>query len=165
MEILSDAGRRVANATGVGKQAEPEKMKCTYCGGTKFYGGPEGGMSQNVLCANDQCRHWFNHTPIPGMELEDLHKVEPTENEREDAAALAIKQRAEWIEQIAAIGADIYRRGGKPSECRFAVIPEELKYLHTPDNCAYFASDGEYVLDGYLEAMQEDIAALKGSRA
>jgi hypothetical protein len=64
-------------------------MKCTYCGGTKFYEGPSGGMSTNVLCANEKCRHWFNATPFG---LDDLKRVEPTEQEK---TAEETKRRAE----------------------------------------------------------------------
>ena len=55
--------------------------KCTYCGGTEFFEGPSGGMSTNILCANKNCRHWFNHTPILGS-LDDLNYQEPTEEEK-----------------------------------------------------------------------------------
>jgi len=55
-----------------------EEPICTYCGGTKWYEGPSGGMSTNILCANPECRHWFNyHQAI--MPMEDLHRVEPKE--------------------------------------------------------------------------------------
>lgn len=49
-------------------------LLCIYCEGTDFYEGPSGGLSTNILCANKNCRHWFNVTPFG---LEDLHKVEP----------------------------------------------------------------------------------------
>lgn len=62
----------------------PEKgldyMKCTYCGGTKFLEGPSGGGSINILCANYQCRHWFNEMGPFG--LQDLHCIEPTDEEK-----------------------------------------------------------------------------------
>jgi len=53
-------------------------MKCSYCGGIKFYEGPTGGMSRNLLCANPRCRHWFNYTPVIDR-LDDLHRVELVE--------------------------------------------------------------------------------------
>lgn len=49
--------------------------RCTYCRGTEFYEGPSGGMSTNILCANPECRHWFNYIPILGR-LDDLNRVE-----------------------------------------------------------------------------------------
>jgi len=52
-------------------------MKCKYCGGTKFYEGPSGGLATNVLCANPKCRHWFNYLPEPIDRLDDLNRVEP----------------------------------------------------------------------------------------
>lgn len=56
-------------------------MKCLYCKGTEFYEGPSGGLSINVLCANPECRHWFNYNLL--TELEDLHRVEPTKEEKQ----------------------------------------------------------------------------------
>jgi hypothetical protein len=56
----------------------PGTVKCPYCKGTKFFEGPQGGMSTNILCANNECRHWFNYTPMPTGEylLDDLNRVE-----------------------------------------------------------------------------------------
>lgn len=63
-------------------EAKDDPLKCPYCGGTKFFEGPSGGMSTNILCANTECRHWFNyHQGI--MPMDDLHRVEPTEAEKE----------------------------------------------------------------------------------
>lgn len=39
---------------------------CPDCGGKGFYGGPEGGMSQNIFCKNVKCRSGFNVTPFGG---------------------------------------------------------------------------------------------------
>lgn len=62
-----------------GVNAEP--CRCTYCGGTKFHKGPSGGVSTNILCANPDCRHWFNyHQGI--LPMDDLHRVEPSEAEK-----------------------------------------------------------------------------------
>lgn len=55
--------------------AAPAPLTCTYCGGTKFYEGPSGGANTNIVCADPDCRHWFNDDPVHG--LVDLHKVEP----------------------------------------------------------------------------------------
>jgi hypothetical protein len=65
--------------------------KCTYCGGTEFYEGPSGGMSNNILCANKECRHWFNYTPALGL-MDDLKRVEPTPDE---ASIERAKRKAE----------------------------------------------------------------------
>lgn len=54
-------------------------MKCTYCKGTDFFEGPSGGMSVNLLCANPECRHWFN---LVLDKLEDLDKIEPSDEEK-----------------------------------------------------------------------------------
>lgn len=52
----------------------PKPFSCTYCGGTAFLKGPSGGLSTNILCANPDCRHWFNGTPFG---IDDLKRVEP----------------------------------------------------------------------------------------
>lgn len=66
---------------------------CKYCGGTKFYEGPGGGAAQNLLCANEDCRHWFNY--VLG-ELQDLERVEPTKEEQQ-------AEKIEW-DQKAMLG-------------------------------------------------------------
>ena len=55
--------------------------RCSYCGGTNFYEGPSGGVGTNILCANSECRHWFNWTP--NERLDDLGRIEPDESEDE----------------------------------------------------------------------------------
>ena len=57
---------------------QPEGLVCTYCGGTKWYEGPSGGMCINILCANPECRHWFNDTGYFG--LQDLERIEPRDS-------------------------------------------------------------------------------------
>lgn len=57
-------------------------LRCTYCEGEEFYEGPQGGLSTNILCANRDCRHWFNHTVLGfGSHhiLDDLNHVEKLE--------------------------------------------------------------------------------------
>lgn len=50
------------------------RLACPYCGTVEFYWGPEGGMSQNIMCANPKCEHWFNyHQNI--IPMDDLHMV------------------------------------------------------------------------------------------
>jgi hypothetical protein len=38
--------------------------ECPDCHHHGFYGGPEGGCSQNIFCANRDCRAGFNITSI-----------------------------------------------------------------------------------------------------
>ena len=68
-------------------------LQCTYCKGTEFYEGPAGGVSVNVLCAEESCRHWFNYTPF-GME--DLNRVEPVEPTEQERLAAEVKLAVEW---------------------------------------------------------------------
>lgn len=43
------------------------KNVCPSCGShSGFFAGPEGGISQNVFCANVECRAGFNITPMVG---------------------------------------------------------------------------------------------------
>lgn len=83
-----------------------DPVKCTYCGGTRFHKGPSGGISQNILCANTNCRHWFNYSQgiVP---LEDLHRVEPTADQR--AIEIAERDRAE--DEVNQEFATCYREG------------------------------------------------------
>lgn len=95
-------------------EQEEKVIKCTYCGGTQFYGGPEGGLSQNILCANPNCRHWFNHT-VFGMD--DLHKVEPTEEEKQTEKQKRQAERDEQDLALIAEGAKIYKDGHHIRDC------------------------------------------------
>ena len=94
--------------------------KCTYCGSSKFFTGPSGGMSTNILCANEKCRHWFNFTPGIGEDglLDDLHKVEPTETER-NQQELDKRAQADAERQIRHTeGAQAYLDGKHPGTLR-----------------------------------------------
>lgn len=51
---------------------------CPYCGNRNWFPGPKGGVSQNVLCLTEECRHWFNWTAVID-DLQDLNRVEPIE--------------------------------------------------------------------------------------
>lgn len=37
----------------------PTFLACPYCDRTKWYEGPSGGMSTNIMCV--RCEHWFNY--------------------------------------------------------------------------------------------------------
>lgn len=43
------------------------KNKCPDCGCEGFYEGPSGGLSTNIECANEECKHRFNVTPMIGI--------------------------------------------------------------------------------------------------
>ena len=121
-------------------------MKCTYCGGTDFYEGPSGGMSTNVLCANKECRHWFNSTPMTEG-LEDLRRVEPSDEEKTATEATAQRELESKPARLVAEGFDLYF-GGKPaSDC---LIEEPFnKYAATQDMVVR--------LCGYVDAMRVDL--------
>lgn len=135
---------------------KPAPIKCTYCGGTEWLMGPEGGACQNILCANDTCRHWFNYSPI-GI-FEDMHRVEPTADEHAKAEAakkalLDVKAR-EWRQA----GADLYREGRDPSAC---VEGRTDTYLSVRVD-QYGQGQTLHYLLGYIGAMREEVAELKG---
>lgn len=57
-----------------GEKSQQDELKCSYCDGTKFYEGPSGGMSTNIMCADPACEHWFNyHQGI--VPMDDLHMI------------------------------------------------------------------------------------------
>lgn len=37
-----------------------EKNRCPDCGGEGFLQGPSGGISTNIMCANEKCKAKFN---------------------------------------------------------------------------------------------------------
>jgi hypothetical protein len=89
--------------------------KCTYCGGTAWIGGPSGGMSQNILCANPACRHWFNYAE--GLMFDDLKNQEPTAAEAEAQAAAAEVAKKQKISQEISQGRRIHTDGKGIEEC------------------------------------------------
>jgi hypothetical protein len=139
-------GRKSASCVIDEIAKENEMPKCIYCGGREFFEGPSGGMSTNILCANDACRHWFNWTPAIG-ELDDLNRVEPTAAER---TAEQTKQRA---------AADAAREA-RFEEGRAAY--RERKSLHTlrvekPYGGYSEATANVDRIMGYIEAMGNDV--------
>jgi hypothetical protein len=123
-------------------------MKCTYCGGTDFLEGPSGGLSVNVLCANSQCRHWFNSAI--GEITEDLHRVEPTEDQRKLAQAASNKRAADLRENTRMEGAAAFLNGDPASSC----------IRNTNNNEAGFyqaAGDDIVRLTGWLDEAQRFI--------
>lgn len=40
---------------------------CPDCGHQGFIEGPSGGLSTNIFCANKECGHGFNVTPVIGI--------------------------------------------------------------------------------------------------
>lgn len=114
-------------------------MECTYCGGTDFYEGPSGGLSTNILCANDDCRHWFNHTPFG---LEDLERVEPTKEERENQEDEAEKIKQKEMDALYNKGKEMFKAGESSKDC--------LK-----DSPHYGPSNADLLrLCGYIDAMR-----------
>lgn len=104
-------------------------IKCPNCGGVKWHEGPSGGMSTNILCANKECRHWYNHTGFG--ELEDLHRVEPSPEEKE-----RIQHRRQQ-------GRDAYLEGRSV---------DDLRYPQSTANMDRLA--------GFLDAMAADVRNL-----
>lgn len=119
--------------------------KCTYCGGTKFYEGPSGGMSVNILCANEKCRHWFNYTPAFDG-LDDLKRVEPTEEQRKRQIDDRKREAEEASKARRAEGIALYYAGKPPEACLI-------------NNTYGNYGEARYNVErlcGYIKAMQED---------
>lgn len=91
-----------------------EPVRCTYCGGDKFYEGPSGPGATNILCANDECRHWFNSS-VTG--LDDLHRVEPTVEEKEAKRAEKKAENAKHGDGVYAQGKVLFNDGHPSRDC------------------------------------------------
>lgn len=120
-------------------------MKCTYCGGTKFYEGPSGGMAVNVLCANPKCRHWFND--MGSLGFDDLYMVEPTEEEKDTEKEQQKQSKIEHEKSLHDEGFSYYKTGDAFS-------------LVTSDNYQageYIIKDNIFRLSGWLDALHDDI--------
>ena len=174
--------RRTEGTSASTVERQPDQLRCTYCGGTEFLEGPSGGMSTNVLCANKACRHWFNWTGDPIFRLDDLNRVEPTEEQRKseaDAQALAAEQafcdrKAEGAAAYAAFapigpcaGASTNRYIAEPIDSYSTALRRSKAYGGYSE--AYTNIDR---LVGYIEAMhrhvidlQEEVNALKQGRS
>lgn len=125
-------------------------MKCTYCGGTEFFEGPSGGMSTNILCANPKCRHWFNHTPVLDQ-LEDLHWVEPSAEEKEAEQAKIKSDYELAVETLRKEGADAFREG------------KSIHTLRTRRAYGGYAEAEQNItaMCGFIDAMAEAIRSTK----
>lgn len=124
---------------------------CTYCGGTKFFGGPSGGISTNILCANPDCRHWFNwHEGI--LPMDDLHRVEPNEAEKASQAdEKQLKADAEFAARMN-VGTVDYRSHGSIGLLRQRQLKEKWTYPK-PEEIDEIC--------GFIAAMAAEIAELK----
>jgi hypothetical protein len=120
--------------------------KCTYCGGTDFFEGPSGGMSTNVLCANEKCRHWFNYTPVLET-LDDLKRVEPTKEEKTTAEA---RRRAESdakrLEHYRA-GRELFEQGKSARDCIQTAANYTVPITHSDVQrlCGFMDANAEMV--------------------
>lgn len=129
---------------------EYSQPTCTYCGGTKFYQGPSGGISTNILCANKDCRHRFNwHSGI--IPMDDLHRVEPTADEAATArAAIKAISDAEFTKRLNE-GRDAYR----------ASSLAELRMAQRAQGWTHPKQEHIDQLCGYIEAMAAKLRDLK----
>jgi len=132
------------------EDGEP-KVKCTYCGGDKFHEGPSGGMSTNILCANPDCRHWFNyHGGI--LPMDDLHRVEPAPEEKAKLADTAQLERDRLFAERMNIGAVDYREHGS-----IAVLRQ--RQLQT--RWTYPKPEQVDEICGFIMAMTDEIRTLR----
>jgi hypothetical protein len=93
------------------KEAEEEKIVCPHCQGTEFYDGPSGGSHINILCSNPECRHWFNFSYLEGKIVEDLNRINPTDEELKVKKEAYEKERNEYPEKCYEQGVQAYYNG------------------------------------------------------
>jgi hypothetical protein len=136
---------------------DTERLHCSYCDGTEFYRGPSSIGAVNLLCANPECRHWFNHT-FSGR-LDDLSRVEPTVDEREEIKKRSDIQRLDFYKSIGAIGAAIYRDGGAAVDCLSYDYSKENTYRSAEDRCGG-RWDNKFVLAGFIQELANDVRAV-----
>lgn len=120
---------------------EPAPITCTYCRGTKFF----EGTSTNILCANPECRHWFNyHGGV--LPMDDLHRVEPSDAEKAD-----VRKLAEFSKRMN-VGATDYREHGSIAVLR----QRQLEHRWT-----YPKPEQIDEICGFIMGMADDIRTLK----
>ena len=146
--------------------------RCTYCGGTEFFEGPSGGMSINILCGNQKCRHWFNWTPVL-EKLDDLNRVEPTKEEREAQRAEELEKNKANADTRYQEGRNAYLLGQRIGPCGGSGANggyyNEAKDQTNIRRAMAYGGHAEPVqnidrLAGYIEAMADELRALKKSR-
>ena len=70
-------------------QALYVRHECPDCSGEKFTMGPQGGMCQNIKCANDQCGSEFNLAPFEdGQWLDTPFFIDRTKRSETDSKAV-----------------------------------------------------------------------------
>lgn len=74
--------KKIETKAATEKPPQDLRPQCIYCGGREWYAGPTGGMAQNIRCANEDCRHWFNWVPPPFDIFDDLHRADPPDDKR-----------------------------------------------------------------------------------
>ena len=126
--------------TELGKMGQ--KPKCTYCGGTEFYEGPSGGASTNILCANKECRHWFNITPLG---IEDLKTVESTVEEKELEKKKREEEETKRNTEIHCEGYGLFHQNAPAKSC----------LVDSPYGGYGAARTNLLRLCGYIDAMRE----------
>jgi hypothetical protein len=134
-------------ARAAAKEKANGMPKCTYCGGTEWYEGPSGGVATNILCANKACRHWFNYVPSPMDILDDLKRVEPTDEEKDAAQAQRVIDRDAERAKRRKEGADAYARGASIDNLRVARRYGE--YAEAADNVDRMA--------GFIDALAAEV--------
>ena len=121
-------------------------MKCSYCGGVEFLEGPTGGLAVNLLCANEECRHWFFVNPMTA-EIRDLNRIEPSKAEKQAEKNLQAQERKELPLNLFDVGRSLFNKGESALSC----IQKSEPYWHE-----VYGGD-LYVLAGFIEAAVEKI--------
>jgi hypothetical protein len=121
-------------------------LACPYCHGSDFIPGPKGPGAQNILCANPECRHWFNL--MLGNILDDLERVEPTDEEKRQDRAAQRAAEATRVARLKGEGRAAFADGKQPEE----ILQDGASgYRAAEDNVSR--------LLGYIDAMSDAAAA------
>ena len=123
-------------------------FKCIYCFGDKFYQGPSGGGSINLLCSNPECRHWFNDEGMGG-ELYDLQKVEPTDKEKQELKEKEEKETKKQYDDWYDTGKCLFWRDGS---LRDVLSIGDIHYYVSPKDL----DRNLLIIAGFCDAMKED---------
>jgi len=82
---------------------------CPHCGGHKWYWGPSGGASVNLLCLDPDCRHWINWTAASSR-VDDLDRVEPIEVfQAFEGGMFQVREGRPHIAEVVSLDAGAYR--------------------------------------------------------
>ena len=126
----------------------PPPLTCSYCHGTDFVQGKDGGINISTMhCANDECRHWFSN--VDGV-LHDSHKTEPVPPYRLQQDLQRRRRGQSYRQKFYEEGYESYIQG------------KSLNQILTTANNEYefYATKGEDLIKfaGWIDAFRDSLA-------